>query len=682
MTKPGVVSIRSRSTESFTLSNEELLNGYRLMLLSRRVDEKGVVLYKQNKSFFHISCAGHEAVQVAAAKQMQQGVDFAYPYYRDMAFCIALGMSPQELCLNLLSKASDPNSGGRQMPMHYGHSALRIISQSSPTGTQFLQAVGTAHAAKLRGESYVVYCSSGEGTTAQGTYHEALNWAAKDRLPVIFLIQDNKYAISVHIHEQLAGSSVSKISRGYEGLSVVEVDGLNYRESYKILSQAFQRARAGYGPTVIDAQVVRLQSHSISDNQLKYRSEEEIIEDKRRDPLLLLSYELVSKGIIDEAGLKKISEEIDDQISAASEWAEKQPDPDQATATEHIFVGSYPQTFKEPVIASGEELFIVDSINRALDEEMAQNPNMVIYGEDVAGGKGGVFTVTANLTEKYGEQRVFNSPLAEDSIVGTAIGMSLVGIKPVVEIQFGDYVWTAMMQIRNELAAMHYRSNGIFKCPVVIRIAVGGYIRGALYHSQNIESIFAHIPGLIVILPSNAADAKGLLKSAIRSEDPVLFLEHKGLYRQVYGKSAVGGVDDLIPIGKAKIVRNGDAATIVTYGALVQKSIVAAQSVEEKLEKKVEIIDLRTIRPLDIETIVNSVKRTGRLLVAYEDQKFMGFGSEVVAEVVEAAFEYLDAPPQRIGAKEVFIPQAPNLEQVILPQTEEIVERLTELLEY
>ena len=641
-----------------------------------------MTLYKQNKSFFHIGCAGHEAVQIAAAKQLSNTSDYSYPYYRDLAFVLTMGMTAREIMLNVLSKASDPNSGGRQMPMHYGHKGLNIVSQSSPTGTQFLQAVGTAHALKYQGaKDVVVYCSSGEGTTAQGTYHEALNWAAKERLPVVFLIQDNKYAISVHIDEQLAGASVSKISSGYDGLHVDEVDGLNYRESFRVLQAATARARRGDGPTVIDAQVVRLQSHSISDNQLKYRDEKELAFERQRDPLLLLEKQIIEEGI-EKTQLTALIEEVTREVDEAADWAEAQHDPLPRDLTANIFRDSYPSSTPENMSPEGEDLFYVDALNRALDEELARNPEMLIFGEDVASGKGGVFTVTSNLTAKYGLERVFNSPLAEDSIVGTAIGMSLVGLKPVVEIQFGDYVWTAMMQIRNELATMNFRSNGAWNCPVTIRIPVGGYIRGALYHSQNIESIFAHTPGLIVILPSNARDAKGLLKSAIRSNDPVLFLEHKGLYRQVYAKSVVGGPDDLIPIGRANVVRSGEDVTIVTYGALVYKSMVAAQSVEEKTGKSIEIIDLRTLRPLDTATIIQSVKKTGRLLVVHEDQRFLGFGAEIISTVTDLAFEYLDAPPRRIAGEDVFVPQSPILEQEALPQTEEIVSAIQGLLQY
>lgn len=664
------------------LAGKEFLDAYRTMLRARRVDEKAIVLYKQNKCHFQIGCAGHEAIQVAAARALRTSTDYSYPYYRDMAFCAGLGMTNEEFFLNIMNKAADPNSGGRQMPMHYGHKDLNIISQSSPTGTQFLQAVGTALAIRYRKQKGVVYCSAGEGTTAQGAYHEALNWAAREKLPVIFVIQDNKYAISVHISEQLAGQSVSKISRGYEGLEVVEVDGLNYEESVRVMDTAVKRARNGEGPSVIDAQVVRLQSHSISDNQAKYRTHAEMEHDKDRDPLLLMRELILERGFAKEKALIELEEAIEADVDKAAEWADAQPDPAPETALDHIVADLDPGAGIEEKEPTGPETFMVESINHGLDEELARNPEMVIFGEDVAGGKGGVFTVTAGLTAKYGEDRVFNSPLAEDSICGTAFGMAVVGMKPVVEIQFGDYVWTGMMQLRDEFPTVRYRSNGAFSCPAVVRIAVGGYITGGLYHSQNIESFFGHIPGLIVIYPSNATDAKGLIKSAIRARDPVLFLEHKGLYRQVYAKGKEGGKDDLIPIGRARIARHGDAATIVTWGALVQKSLLAAQSIAEKHGREVEVIDLRTMKPLDTQTILQSVRRTGRLLVAYEDNLFLGFGAEIAAIAAEHAFDFLDAPVMRVAGENSHIPHSPVLEQVVLPHTKDIEEALEKLLRY
>lgn len=664
-------------------SVKKLLAAYREMLRARKIDEKSIVLYKQNKSFFQIGCAGHEAVQVAAAQCMNPKTDWAYPYYRDLAFNTAWGVPTKDFLLEIMSKKDAPGSGGRQMPSHWGNKDLHIVSQSSPTGTQFLQAVGAAIAIKKRGEKGVVYVSSGEGTIAQGEYHEALNWAAMKKLPIVFLIQNNEYAISVHISEQLAGESVTQISSGYEGLYTERINGLNYKTSYASLYNAVERARSGEGPSVIAARVVRLQSHSISDNQYKYRTPSDIAKDQELDPLIIFADELINEGTCTKEDLKKIEEEVTQEINEVSKWVSEQEDPIPETYADHVYVGNYPQTdVSEPkVVETGEKTFLVEAINHALREEMERNPEMLIYGEDVAGPKGGVFTVTHDLTKIFGGKRVFNSPLAEASIIGTAIGLATLGFKPVVEIQFGDYIWTAMMQIRNELCMLHYRSNGMFSCPVVVRVAVGGYIRGSLYHSQNIESFFSHIPGLLVIHPSNATDAKGLLKSAIRAKDPVIFLEHKGLYRQIYAQGYEGGPDDLIPIGKAKVVREGKSATIVTYGALVHKSLLAAEALAKE-GVEVEVIDLRTLSPLDTETILTSVKKTGRLMVAHEDASFVGYGAEIVAQVAENAFEYLDAPIVRVAGAFTPIAQSPNLEKMILPQNEDVLEGLRKLLGY
>lgn len=649
------------------------------MVRARKVDDKAILLYKQNKAHFQIGCAGHEAVQVAMAACLRPRHDWLYPYYRDMALVSAVGMTNRELLLNILNKADDPNSGGRQMPMHYGHKDLRIVTQSSPTGTQFLQAVGAACAIRYRGGDEIVYVSCGEGTTAQGAWHEALNWAARQKLPIVFLVQNNKFAISVRIEEQIAGASVASISSGYDGLEVVEVNGLDYEASFKVCRAAAERARSGAGPTVIVAEVVRLQSHSISDNQAKYRSDKELADDRAKDPIQLFSAKLIKQKLATQAELSSRIAAIQAEVDRDTDWAEQQSDPAPESVTQHVLKDAYPQTIAEPPPAAGDELFLVEALNRALDEEMERNAELVVFGQDVAGGKGGVFTVTSNLTKKYSLKRCFNSCLAEDSIIGSAIGMATLGMKPVAEIQFADFIWTAMMQMRDEMCMIHYRSNGSFSCPAVIRATVGGYIHGGLYHSQNIEGTFAHFPGIVVVLPSNAADAKGLLKSAIRANDPVLFLEHKGLYRQVYAKSAVGGKDDLIPLGKAKVVRQGTDATIVTWGAMVNRSLRAAAAIPGK---SVEVIDLRTIMPLDRETIVSSVKKTGRLLVAQEDVLFMGLGAEIAALVMDEAFEYLDAPIKRVGGKFTPIPHAPILENAVLPRTADIEMALGELLSY
>ncbi len=598
-----------------------------------------------------------------------------------MGLVCALGMTTKELLLNILSKADDPNSGGRQMPMHYGHKDLRIVSQSSPTGTQFLQAVGAAMGAKYNKTDEVVYVSSGEGTTAQGAYHEALNWAAREKLPMIFVIEDNKFAISVHISEHIAGGSIEKISTGYEGLTVETINGLDFEASFKAMKKATERARKGQGPTLFIAEVVRLQSHSISDNQLKYRKAKEIEGEKKKDPILLLEKKIISKKISSKKLLEQIKEKIVVEVNEATTWAEAQPDPRPESSLNFILHDSYPSPIIE-TSPDGTEEFLVDAINKALHEEMKREPKMVVFGQDVGYGKGGVFSVTAGLTDTFGPARCFNSPLAEDSICGTAVGLATVGYKPVVEIQFGDYIWTGMMQIRNELASMYYRSNGDFTCPAVIRVAVGGYIRGALYHSQNIEATFAHFPGLVVIYPSNASDAKGLLKSAIRGNDPVLFLDHKGLYRQVFAKGKIGDEESLIPIGKAKITRTGTHATIVTWGALVHRSMVVAGEISEETGHEVEVIDIRTISPLDKETIIESVKKTSRLLIAHEDVGFVGFGAEIAAIIADEAFEYLDAPIKRVSSKFSMVGQAPSLENDVLPNKTTIKNALRELLDY
>ena len=664
------------------LPKAELLSAYRTMLRARLCDLKTITLYKQNKCHFQIGVAGHEAVQVAASQILRSKKDWFYPYYREMALCAGLGMSSAEFMLNAMNKADDPNSHGRQMPMHYGHKNLRIVNQSSPTGTQFLQAVGCAHGAKLKKLDEVVYVSSGEGTCSQGDFHEALSWAAREKLPVIFMIQNNNYAISVHISEQLGASSVYAMTAGYENLARFTVDGTDFVASREVFQRAFDNARSGKGPALIEAHVPRLQSHSISDDHLKYRNKEDIQAEQQRDPIEKMKKLLVAQGVLKPAELETLYQEIKAEVDAAAEWAEAQPDVTAEQALTHNYIELHPESAFKEGTPTGEDIYLVDAINHALDEEMARNPDMLIFGQDVAHGKGGVFTVTAGLTKKYGKQRVFNAPLAESSIAGVAIGLATRGLKPVAEIQFGDYVWTAMMQIRNELAMMLYRSGGDFSAPAVLRIPVGGYIHGAPYHSQCIEATFAHFPGLYICYPSNASDAKGLLKAAIRSSDPVLYLEHKGLYRQVYAKGPEGDAETLVPLGRAKVVRQGSAATIVTWGAIVNKSLLAAKELE-KNGVQVEVIDLRTIVPVDMETIFESVRKTGRVLVAHEDVEFMGFGAEIAAQIADKCFTYLDAPVRRVGMKyAAAVPHAPLAEAAVLPQNEDVLNALNSLLAF
>lgn len=665
------------------LKNTDLIDVYRLMLLSRKLDEKQITFLKQGKQFFHIGAPGHEAAQIAIAKLMRPGYDWAYPYYRDIAFALGFGETAQGVLLEALHRADGPSSGGRAMPGHYGNRKLRIPSQSSCTGTQFLQAVGTAMGIKKEKTDEVVYVSSGEGTTSEGEFWEALNWSTREKFPVIFHIQNNKYAISVPLVDQIATGSIYTLTEGFKGLNRYFVDGTNFFEVYGVAKEAIEKARRGEGPALIESDVVRLFPHSSSDDQRKYRTADELEMDKKRDPIPKFEKYLIENEIVSAEQLKEIQENVIKEVNETAEWVEAQQQADPSTV--EFFVYSDNEVVsKENFIEkefSGPNIVLVDAINHALAEELERNPKMLIYGEDVAGDKGGVFTVTKGLTAKFGNERVFNSPLAEASIVGTAIGLSLRGWKPVVEIQFGDYIWPAFMQIRNELSMMRYRSNNTWSVPVVIRVPVGGYIHGGLYHSQSIESFFTHIPGLRVVFPSNAADAKGLLKTSIRCDDPVLFLEHKGLYRQSFAATPEPDSEYLIPFGLAKIKKSGEDITIVTYGMMVQRSLEAAKKLEER-GFAIEVIDLRTLNPLDKKTIFDSVKKTGKLLIVHEETLFSGFGGEIAAIVSNEVFEYLDAPIMRVAAKDTPVPYAPKLEYAMLPQTEDIVKALEKLAQY
>ena len=660
-------------------TKEQILDVYTKMALSRRLDEKMLILLRQGKSFFHIGASGHEAAQLAAAVLIRQGEDWSYPYYRDGAYCIGLGMTAREQLLCFLSRADDPNSGGRQMPQHYGHKDLRIVSQSSPTGTQFLQAVGTAIARKMEKTKEVVYVSSGEGTTSQGDFHEALNWASKAKAPVIFHIQDNEYAISTHKSEQMA-DSVYTMTAGFKNLSRYDVDGTNFFETNLAFKQAVERARRGKGPSLIVSNVVRLLPHSSSDDQRKYRTPKALDEDRKRDPLTILEEQCIREKLISAKEIKKIRTKVEAQVDADTKWAEGQAHPDGDTALDHIYSGDMPMN--EPSFdAVADKVVIVDAINHGLKEEMTRNDKMVIYGQDIADPKGGVFTATRGLSDEFGQDRVFNSPLAESSIVGTAVGMAVAGYKPVVEIQFGDYIWTAMMQLRNEVSTLRYRSNNAWKCPLVVRVPVGGYIHGALYHSQSIDGYFIHMPGIYLAYPSNAADAKGLLKMACRMDDPVIYMEHKGLYRQGYAATEEPGGNYVLPFGKGRIVCQGNELTIVTWGAMVQKSIEGIKSLA-LADGVVEIIDLRTLNPLDLDMIEASLEKTGKVLVIYEDNLTNGPGAEISALIADRFFELLDGPVRRVAAKDSPVPFNWFLEEKILPQTEDVSTAIQELLEY
>jgi 2-oxoisovalerate dehydrogenase E1 component len=682
------------------LDREALIRAFRIMYLARSLDDREILLKRQNRIFFQISGAGHEAVGTAAGMLLKPGHDWVFPYYRDRALALTLGMSAEDMLLQAVGAGRDPSSGGRQMPSHWSSRTLQIFTGSSPTGTQFLQAAGCAEGKnhlKPTSDEITLVCA-GEGATSEGEFWESINAACLEHLPLVFLIEDNGYAISVPVERQTPGGNVAHLLEGFPGLFRIEVDGTNFIESFRGLRQAVDYCRSGHGPALVHASVIRPYSHSLSDDERLYKPQVEREQEAARDPLKTYPEFLLREGFLDRHALEAITREIDREVADITDRVLSEAPPPRGSALQHLYsdkIDPESDVFDVPPRFHGAPRTMIDSINQTLIEEMRRDERVLVFGEDVADcsreqylsevkGKGGVFKATANLQRHFGAKRCFNTPLAEAGIVGRAIGLAARGLKPVPEIQFFDYIWPAMMQIRDELANIRWRSNNGFSCPMVIRVPIGGYLTGgAIYHSQCGEVIFAHIPGLRVMFPSNALDACGLLRTAIRCDDPVLFLEHKKLYREPYNRAPNPGPDFTIPFGKAKTVKPGDSLTIITYGALVQKSMQAALQIEQRTHNaSVEVIDLRSLSPYDWDAISASVKKTSRALIAYEDTLSWGYGAEIAARIADELFTHLDAPVRRVAALDTWVGYSPQLENEILPQVEDLVREGERLLSY
>jgi 2-oxoisovalerate dehydrogenase E1 component len=699
------------------LDRDTLIRIYRMMYLSRRLDDREIQLKRQNKIFFQISSAGHEAVTAAAALLLRPGVDWLYPYYRDRALCLMLGVTPLETLLQAVGAKDDPSSGGRQMPSHWGHTRWNIVSKSSCTGTQFVQATGAAEAtlyyerhpkalaqAKKAplGEfisqepEEIVYVSSGDGATSEGEFWESLNVAGAKKLPIFYLVEDNGYAISVPIEVQTAGASIARLTKSFPNLHVAECDGTDPLESYAVCKEAIRYVRERRGAALVHANVIRPYSHSLSDDEKLYKTQEEREAEAHRDPLSKFSLFLIREGLMDQKEIEALEAEVDREVREAVDQALAAEPPEVSSILTNVYSPSVDPTsseFKAEPQPHGAPKTMVEMVAATLHDEMARDERILVFGEDVADasreenlrevkGKGGVFKATAGLQRKYGADRVFNTPLAEASIVGRAIGMGTRGLKPVAEIQFFDYIWPAMMQIRDELCVLRWRSNGNFKAPAVLRVAIGGYLTGgAVYHSQSGESIFTHCPGLRVVMPSTALDVAGLLRTAIRCDDPVMFLEHKHLYRQPYNRAEYPGPDFTVPFGKARVVKEGNQVSIITYGAVVHRAEVAAAALERE-GILVEIIDLRSLSPYDWEAIAATVRKNHRVIVAYEDMLSWGYGAEIAARIAEELFEELDAPVKRVAAMDTFCAYHPKLENEILPQTDDIAAAVRQMVAY
>jgi 2-oxoisovalerate dehydrogenase E1 component len=658
------------------LDEKTLTEWFRLMLLGRQIDYRCQVLNRQGRAPFIISCAGHEAAQIGVAWPLRPKHDWIAPYYRDIVLCFRMGLTPLDLMLSVLARPDDPASGGKQTPGHFSDTRLNIVSGGSPLSTQMVHAAGVAYALKMDGTDKVAMTCYGEGAGSEGDTHEAFNFAAIHELPQVFVCQNNGFAISVPFDKQYAIEHAAQRAAGY-GFPGVTVDGRDPVTCYHVAKQAVARARSGEGPTLIECLVDRLGAHSSEDDQRRYRSQEELEQLAANDCLARFRKRLLDDGILDEKTVAEYEEQVREEVTRATRQGLDSPDAKPEDALTNVYSIDVPTGIDPDPKAETEDMNMVQAVRDALAQEMERDERVMVLGEDV-GPKGGVFLVTDGLYARFGEQRVVDTPIAESSIAGIALGLSLAGKRPVAEMQFTDFAHMAFNQITNEIAKFRYRTDGDWGVPLVIRAPMGGHSHGALYHSQSIEARFA-TPGLKIVIPSTPYEAKGLLIASMRDPDPVLFFEHKRLYRMF--KEPVPKGDYLIPLQQARVVRQGDDLSVFCYGLMVHYALEAARNLERD-GWSVEVVDLRTVYPLDRDAILASARKTGKCLVLYEDNFSVSIGSEVAALIADGAWRWLDAPVKRLGGLDVpAMPYARPMEDFFMPNPEKITAALKELAE-
>lgn len=687
MNEPTTMSAElARPTETSEPSREELKKWYGIMHLARVLDDKAPNYLKQGLGWsYHAPSAGHDAIQLALGMTFRPGRDYLFPYYRDLTTCVAAGLSAEEILLNGMSKAADVASGGRHMSNHFAKPEIGIQNVSSSVSNHAQHAAGLARAVKTYGKDAIVFCSVGESSLSEGYFYEAVNGASREKLPVVFVVQDNGYGISVPKNDQTANPIASDNFSGFLNLKIVKVDGLDVFASFRAMREAVEYVRTGAGAAIVHATVVRIHSHSNSDRHELYRTPEELAAARAADPLPRFRRALVENGLVSAAEIEAIEAQNQQAYDDAADRAKKSPEPDPASIFEHVIAEPWtPDRWPDGLPdGTGEALTLVQALNETLKDEFRRNPDTYIWGQDVAyRDKGGVFNVTKGMQQEFGVKRVFNGPIAEDFITGTADGFSRLDdkIRVVVEgAEFADYFWPAAEQMI-ELSHEYWRTNGKFSPNVTIRLASGGYIGGGLYHSQNIEGWLTTLPGIRVVYPAFADDAAGLLRTSIRSRGVTVFLEPKFLYNNPMARAKVPA-EFAVPFGRSRLRREGTDLTIVAYGTPVHFALEAAEALAKE-GRSVEVLDLRSLVPLDHGAVETSAKKTSRVLVAHEDKVHAGFGGEIAAQIQERVFPYLDAPIGRVGS--AFTPVGFNriLERAVLPNVEKVLEAARKVLAY